>query len=94
MWQLLGRFLLGGLSGLLISTVVHTIVNRQTIIDELRELKQKYQWTKGLIAKILEAKEKTVKIGIFDEDEFVATHEITSDEGIDSSLTVGQIISF
>lgn len=94
MWHILGRILLGGLTSLLVTTVVHTIINRQTIIDELRELKQKKQWAKEFRAMILEAEKKTVKIGIFDEDEIVATHKITSDEGIDSSLKVGQIISF
>lgn len=92
MWGTIFKFLAGAaLAGLTIyaGVKIYKKITAQRIAEEVaRKAKE------AVYAKIKEKKANAVKVGIFDVNEKeTGEMEIKSDEGVDSSLRVGQLIA-
>ncbi|MEE1142034.1 MAG: hypothetical protein U0L22_00180 [Bacteroidales bacterium] len=92
MWGTIFKVILGAaLAGLTIyaGVKIYKKITAQRIAEEVaRKAKE------AVYAKIKEKKANAVKVGIFDVNEKeTGEMEIKSDEGVDSSLRVGQLIA-
>ena len=91
MWGTIFKLLAGAaLAGLTIyaGVKIYKKITAQRIAEEVAKK------AKAVYAKIKEKKANAVKVGIFDVNEKeTGEMEIKSDEGVDSSLRVGQLIA-
>jgi hypothetical protein len=78
---ILGSALAGGLAGGLVGLILDCIIGEEEVREEVIKVPDAFKFT------IMEKKNNAVKCGIYNEqDKHLETLEISSEQGVDSSL--------